>query len=301
MDIEVKHNFDAKNLTSFKVSGLIDNAYFPKSKEELIYLLKILDKPIVLGNCSNVLISSEGLKQDVIFTKNCNKIVFQSETVYAECGVKIQMASKLACENGLGGFEFMIGFPASIGGAVYMNASAHGQAISDYLVFAEVFDLKTKELLKLSKEDLKFDYRKSVCQDKKYIVISAEFVLRLGDKDEIQNRMEKNLEFRRSHQPSLALPNCGSVFKNPQNDSAGRLLDSAGAKILSVGGAKVWENHANFIINYNNATSKDILNLMLLMYNRVDDNFGIKLSPEVIYIGDKSEDEGKVWKILKQK
>ncbi len=301
MDIEVKHNFDAKNLTSFKVSGLIEKAYFPKSKEELIYLLKTIDNPIVLGNCSNVLISSEGLRQDVIFTKNCNNIEFRKDKVYTECGLKIQMASKLASENNLSGFEFMIGFPASIGGAVYMHASAQGQAISDNLICAEVFDLKKKEVLNLSKEDLKFEYRKSICQDKKYIVVSALFNLPQGDKEDIQNRMKSNLEFRRNHQPSLALPNCGSVFKNPQNDSAGRLLDSAGAKKLSCGGAKVWENHANFIINYNNATSKDILNLMLLMYNKVKENFGIILSPEVIYIGDKSEDEEKIWKILKQK
>lgn len=301
MDIEVKHNFDAKNLTSFKVSCIIENAYFPKSKEELIYLLKMLDNSVVLGNCSNVLISSEGLMQNVIFTKNCNKIEFDNEKVYAECGLKIQMASKLACENGLGGFEFMIGFPASIGGAVFMNASAQGQAISDYLLYAEVFDIKTKEVLKLSKDDLKFDYRKSICQDKNYIVLSAEFDLPKYDNTEIQNKMKCNLEFRRKHQPSLALPNCGSVFKNPQNDSAGRLLDKVGAKKLSVGGAKVWEHHANFIINYNNATSNDILNLMLLMYNKVDENFGIKLSPEVIYIGDKSTDEEKIWNILKQK
>lgn len=301
MNIEVKHNFDAKNLTSFKVSGLIENAYFPKSKEELLYILYSLEDPLILGNCSNVIISSEGLKQNVIFTKNCNNIEFNKQNVYAECGLKIQMASKLACENSLSGFEFMIGFPASIGGAVYMNASARGQAISDYLVCAEVFDLHSKELLKLSKEDLKFDYRKSVCQENNYIVLSAEFDLPLANKDEIQAKMNNNLDFRRNHQPSLALPNCGSVFKNPQNDSAGRLLDIVGAKELSFGGAKVWENHANFIINYNNATSNDILNLMLLMYNRVDENFGIKLSPEVIYIGDKSEDEEKIWKILKQK
>ena len=301
MDIEVKHNFDAKNLTSFKVCGLIENAYFPKSKEELLYLLNSVENPLVLGNCSNVLLSSYGVSRNVIFTKDCKNIGFNGQNVYAECGLKIQMASKLAYENSLSGFEFMIGFPASIGGAVYMNASAHGQSISDYLVCAEVFDLKSKELLKLSKEDLKFDYRKSVCQENNYIVLSAEFDLSLANKDEIQAKMNNNLDFRRNHQPSLALPNCGSVFKNPQNDSAGRLLDIVGAKELSFGGAKVWENHANFIINYNNASSNDILNLMLLMYNRVDEKFGIKLSPEVIYIGDKSVDEEKIWKILKQK
>ena len=113
--------------------------------------------------------------------------------------------------------------------------------------------------------------------------------------------MDFNLNFRKNHQPSLTLPNCGSVFKNPEGDSAGRLLDSIWAKDLTVGGAKDWENHANFIINYNNATSEDILNLMLLMYNKVKEKYEIKLNPEVVYLGNKSEIEEKIWKTLKQK
>ncbi|MBR1681212.1 FAD-binding protein, partial [bacterium] len=173
MNIEVRKNFNAKNLTSFKVSGNIEYAYFPKNTDELVYLLKTLETPVVLGNCSNILLSSYGYRGNIIFTQNCKKIEFNENKVYAECGLKIQMASKLACEHGLGGFEFMIGFPASIGGAVYMNASAKEQAVSDYLISATVFDNENKNILKLSKEDLNFDYRKSVCQTKKYTVLSA--------------------------------------------------------------------------------------------------------------------------------
>ena len=113
--------------------------------------------------------------------------------------------------------------------------------------------------------------------------------------------MDTNLAFRKNHQPSLAQPNCGSVFRNPEGNSAGKLLDSIGAKELTVGGAKVWENHANFIINHNNATSTDILNLMLLMYNKVKEVYSIDLKPELIYIGNKSKKEAEIWKILKQK
>lgn len=301
MDIEVKHNFNAKNLTTFKVCGEIENAYFPKNIEELIYLLETLEKPRILGNCSNVLISSSGYKGNIIFTTKCNKININKQEVEAECGVKIQMASKLVCESGLTGFEFMIGFPASIGGAVYMNASAHQQAISDFLISAKIFDLDNKQVLTLTKDDFKFDYRKSICQNKNYVILSAKFKLPYGEKLKIQDKMCSNLEFRHSHQPSLALPNCGSVFKNPLNNSAGKLLDEAGAKSFSFGGAKVWENHANFIINENNATSEDILNLMLLLYNNVKDVHNIKLVPEVIYIGNNSEKEENIWKILNQK
>ncbi len=301
MDIEVKHNFNAKNLTSFKVSGNIKNAYFPKSIDELLYLLKKLENPVVLGNCSNVLISSYGYNGDVIFTHKCNKITFDKNKVYAQCGAKIQMASKLACEHSLSGFEFMIGFPASIGGAVFMNASAHSQAISDCFLSADIFDLDKKEVLKLTKNEMQFDYRKSVCQNKNYVVLSAEFELVEDEKSKIQERMNNNLEFRKSHQPSLALPNCGSVFKNPINNSAGKLLDESGAKTFFVGGAKVWENHANFIINHNNATSEDILNLMILLYNKVKLTHHIELKPEVMYIGNNSSKEEKIWKILVQK
>lgn len=116
---------------------------------------------------------------------------------------------------------------------------------------------------------MEFEYRKSRCKRDKLIVLQAEFQLDTKPKEEIQQQMDENLAFRKSHQPSLALPNCGSIFKNPQGDSAGRLLDSVGAKDLKIGGARVWENHANFIVNDNNGTSSDILKLMFEMYTKV--------------------------------
>ena len=301
MPIEVKNDFDAKNLTTFKVSGLIKKAYFPQSIKELTKLLQEIQDPIVLGNCSNVLISSFGYDGNIIFTTKCKDIKFKNNRVYAECGLKGPMASKLAYEHSLSGFEFMIGFPGSIGGEIYMNASAKDQAISDNLIYAKIFDNKNKKILELSKEDLDFSYRHSICQDNNYTVLCAEFELKEENQNVIKSQMDYNLDFRHNHQPSLALPNCGSIFKNPENNSAGRLLDSIGAKNLSVGGAKVWENHANFIINYNNATSEDILNLMLLMYNKVDEGYNIKLCPEMIYIGNKSQKEAKIWKALNGK
>ena len=301
MPVKIINNFDAKNLTTFKISGLVKNAYFPENINELTELLRNLDNPIVLGNCSNVLISSEGYDGDVIFTRNCKEIKLNGSKIYAECGVKGQMASKFAFDNGLSGFEFMIGFPGTIGGEIYMNASANNQSISDYLECATVFDNENKNTLKLSKKELNFSYRNSICQTNDYKVLSAEFNLVNIDKRLIKEKMNSNLEFRKKHQPSLVLPNCGSVFKNPENSSAGMLIDSVDGKKLSVGGAKIWENHANFIINFNNATSKDILNLMLLVYNKVKNRHGIKLKPELVYIGNKSQNEEEIWKILQEK
>ena len=301
MNIEVYNDFNAKNLTTFKISGIIKRAYFPKNNEELVYLLKTIDNPLVLGNCSNVLISSYGVNRDVIFTKKCNNIDVLDDILSAECGVNGIMASKVAFENGLGGLEFMIGFPGSIGGEIYMNASAQNQCISDYLVCADIFDKSTKEVKNFSKEELKFTYRHSICQEKEYIVLSGTFMLPLTDKKIIKEKMDMNLKFRHEHQPSLKYPNCGSVFKNPPNTSAGKLLDEIGAKALRYGGAKVWEHHANFIINQNNASSSDILNLMLLMYNKVSEEKYITLKPEVIYIGSNSKEEENIWKILNTK
>lgn len=301
MNIEVYNDFNAKNLTTFKISGIIKRAYFPKNKDELVHLLKILDNPLVLGNCSNVLISSYGVNRDVIFTKKYNNIDVLDDILSVECGANGIMASKVASENGLGGLEFMIGFPGSIGGEIYMNASAQNQCISDYLVCADIFDKSTKMVKTLSKEDLNFSYRHSICQDKEYVVLSGTFMLPLTDKKIIKEKMDMNLKFRHEHQPSLKYPNCGSVFKNPENTSAGKLLDEIGAKTLTYGGAKVWENHANFIINQNNASSSDILNLMLLMYNKVNKEKHITLKPEVIYIGSNSKEEENIWKILNTK
>ena len=301
MNIEVYNDFNAKNLTTFKISGIIKRAYFPKNKDELVHLLKILDNPLVLGNCSNVLISSYGVNRDVIFTKKCNNIDVLDDILSVECGANGIMASKVASESGLGGLEFMIGFPGSIGGEIYMNASAQNQCISDYLVCADIFDKSTKMVKTLSKEDLNFSYRHSICQDKEYVILSGTFMLPLTDKKIIKEKMDMNLKFRHEHQPSLKYPNCGSVFKNPENTSAGKLLDEIGAKTLTYGGAKVWENHANFIINQNNASSSDILNLMLLMYNKVNKEKHITLKPEVIYIGSNSKEEENIWKILNTK
>ena len=191
----------------------------------------------------------------------------------------------------------MIGFPGSVGGEIYMNASANGQAISDTLICATCYS-KEKGIIKLSKEDLNFAYRTSRCETDNLVVLQGEFELEQKSKDEIKKQMEENLAFRKTHQPSLALPNCGSIFKNPEGDSAGRLLDEAGAKSFIFGGAKVWENHANFIINSNNASSEDVLNLMYKMYTEVKEKFEIELKPEVKYLGNKNIREVELCKIL---
>ena len=113
--------------------------------------------------------------------------------------------------------------------------------------------------------------------------------------------MNDNLKFRKAHQPLLSLPNCGSIFKNPDGDSAGRLLDSVGAKEMKCGGVRVWENHANFIVNDKNGTSTDVLNLMFQMYTKVKETYNIELKPEIVFLGGKNKKENEIWQILNRK
>lgn len=292
--------FEIKNLTTFKTGGKISEVFFPKSVEEFVQILEQNGNLPVFGNLSNTLISNDGFDGKIALTTKMNSIQIEGSKVVADCGVKGPKLSQEVCKAGLSGLEFMIGFPGSIGGEVFMNASANGQCISDKLTYVTCYSSE-KGIVKYSKDDMEFEYRKSRCKRDKLIVLQAEFQLDTKPKEEIQRQMDENLAFRKSHQPSLALPNCGSIFKNPQGDSAGRLLDSVGAKDLKIGGARVWENHANFIVNDNNGTSSDILELMFEMYTKVKKSYNIELEPEIIFLGGLNKKENEIWKILNKK
>lgn len=298
MEIEVKTNYPVENLTSFKIGGAVEKLYFPKNQQEFVYLLNTLNDPIIFGNWSNVLISSKGIRGNVISTAKLDKFEVKGTKIFADCGVKGPKLSQIALEHALSGFEFMIGFPGSVGGNIYMNASAHAQAISDVLLSVCVFDMETKEILNIEKKNLDFAYRTSILQKKPYILLSAEFELKKVAKENIEALLGRNLEFRKTHQPTLATPNAGSVFKNPENDSAGRLLEKVGAKEFEAGSAKVWQNHANFIINTGKATSGDILELMFKMYAAVEEKYTIKLNPEIKFFGEKTQREEEICNIM---
>lgn len=288
----IEEDYEIKNHTSFKIGGKIAKIYFPETVDEF---LQFAGLPVI-GNLSNTLVSSFGYGGEVISTAKLQNIEILGQKVIAGAGVKGPKLAQTVAEKGLSGLEFMIGFPGSVGGEVYMNAGAHGQEVSNSFRSAKIYD--GKDIKTLSKAEMDFSYRHSICQDKNYTVLEAEFALVQKNPDEIKKQMEDNLNFRRSHQPSLALPNCGSIFKNPEGYSAGRLLDECFVKGLKVGGAEVWENHANFIVNSNNATSSDVLSLMFMMQNRVKDKFDIVLKPEIKYLGD-NEEEVELCKLLK--
>ena len=283
-------DYDIKKMTSFKIGGKIARMYFPESVEEFVEIKEKESESFVAGNFSNILVSSDGYDGAVICTKKIDGIRIEGNRVLAGAGVRGTKLSKIVLENGLSGLEFMIAFPGSVGGEVFMNAGAHGQMIADVLRSARVY-CPEKGVISLTNADMQFSYRTSICQKLPYSVLEAEFALQPCAKNKIQEKMNENLSFRQNKQPSLTLPNCGSTFRNPEGDSAGRLLDEAGVKGLKIGGAYVWENHANFIINDGSATSLDILELMYEMYSRVKEKFNVELKPEVRYLGGKNEKE----------
>jgi len=301
LQVEFRENYELKKYNTYKIGGMVSKVWFPKTQQELVFLLKDLKDYVLLGNCSNILFSSNGYKGNVILTTEMRHYEINGSRIIADCGVKGPLLAQKTCDASLSGFEFMIGFPGSIGGEIYMNASCHGQAISDTLVRCCLFDKDKKEIVYKEKSEMGFGYRKSCLQDGKYILLGAEFELKKSNKEEIETLINRNLGFRKDVQPSLANPNAGSVFKNPENDSAGRLLDKAGVKSLEFENVKVWDKHANFIVNKGSATSVDVLELMVKMFTAVKENYRIELSPEIIFIGDKSKKEEELCKILYQK
>lgn len=300
MVINCEKNFDIKKLTSFKIGGRINEVFLPENIDEFSQILDENPDIKVFGNLSNTLISDDGYSGKIILTKNMNSIRIENNSIIADCGVKGPQLSQTACENNLAGLEFMIGFPGSVGGEVYMNASANSQAISDRLNYAICYS-KNEGIMKLYNKEMEFQYRSSRCQKENLVVLQACFELEYSDRFAIQKRMNENLNFRKVHQPSLVLPNCGSIFKNPAGDSAGRLLDSVGVKNMISGGVRVWENHANFIVNDRAGSSLDVLNLMFEMYSKVKENYGIELEPEIRFLGGNNKKENELCKILYKK
>ena len=304
--LEIKHydDFQLTNFNTLRIKSVARQFWIPDNYGEMISLFKKFknETPIVIGNGSNILFSSKGIEAPIIYTGNIKSTFILGNVVEVEAGLKAQTLSKLVYDKGLSGFEFLIGIPASVGGAVYMNAGAHGQTISDCLISAKVYDYKKNKTLILTKEELEFSYRHSILKEKPYILLSAKFELEKKDKAEIKTRMDENLIFRKNRQPNLALPNAGSVFKNPANSelSAGALIDKCGLRGFRVGDCEVYENHCNFIINKGLATSVDYTNIVFEIYSKVKEKFGVELTPEIIYIGKMTEDEEEKWKILKK-
>ncbi len=296
--MEIFENYDIKKESTFKIGGIIKKIAFPTSTDELVSLLKTHEYDCVLGNCSNILFSSDYIDKKIIITKNIREYSIDKNEIKVSSGTLGSEVSKECLKKNLTGFEFLIGFPGSFGGMIFMNASAHNQSIADNFIWAKVYDKETDEIKIFNKKEMDFNYRHTKLSDENYVLLEAMFKLSEGDYEKIKDTMDRNVEFRKTHQPSLKYGNAGSVFKNPPNDSAGRLLDLCEMKGQKEGGAMVYENHANFIINFNNATSLDVITLMYKMFSKVREKYTIVIKPEIKYIGNKGTEEYKLWEIM---
>ena len=225
-EIEHRINYNLKPFNTLRISSIADDVYLPKTIDEMTLLLANMDNPVIVGNGSNILFSSKGVKRPVIITKNLDKVNVNPPSIEAQTGVSTIRLSNMAFELGLSGFEFLIGLPATLGGAVAMNAAANAQAISDYFVSAKAYDTKEDKIVELAAPDMEFGYRTSIIKKNpgRYILLSAKFeLLRSDSYIAIKETMDKAVEKRKNTQPSLKEPNLGCAFKNPTDKNGQKL------------------------------------------------------------------------------
>lgn len=287
--IEYRLNEPMKLHTSFKIGGPADifiSVYGVKELSLAVRKLKELSLPyFVLGKGSNLLVSDKGIEGVVINTLPMNKVAVNGEEITAMCGATLASVCIAAAENSLTGLEFAFGIPGAVGGALYMNAGAYGGEMKQAVVSAEYINA-SGDVKHIAVKDMKLGYRTSIFETENMIITSVTFKLLKGDKEIIKAAMDDYLLRRKTKQP-LEFPSAGSTFKRPEGHFAGALIEKNNLKGVAVGGAKVSEKHAGFLINYDNATCNDVLSLMEKVADTVYKADSVRLSPEVIFVGRK--------------
>ena len=285
---EIELNAKMSEHIYFKVGGEVDILLNPSNVKQIKRTLQICNKNkipfYVIGNGSNLLVKDGGIKGVVIKLCNLKSIIRNGNEIKAESGALLRDVSAKAVQNSLTGFEFACGIPGSVGGAVFMNAGAYGGEINNVIKEAEVID-KDGNIMTLSKEELELGYRTSSVMKNGYIVLSAVFSLKSGEESKVKERVNE-LTMKREEKQPLEYPSAGSTFKRPEGYFAGKLIEDAGLKGFSIGGAAVSEKHSGFVINKGGATAKDILDLIAHIQSEVKKQFGVDLHPEVRIIGE---------------
>ena len=276
------------NHISFKVGGPCPLLIEPKNEKQLTDILKLIKETespyIILGNGTNVLVLDEGLEKIVVkIGDEMTELSLEGDDVICcSAGTKVVTLCKFALENSLSGLEFAYGIPGTCGGAVFMNAGAYGGEVKD--VISEITYLTPDlELKTMPVEEAKLSYRHSVFKENDCIVVSAKFKMKKAPQEEIKTAMNDYLSRRKDKQP-LEYPSAGSTFKRPDGYFAGALIEQCGLKGKSIGGAEISDKHAGFLINKNNATAKDILDLINFTQETVKKETGVTLEPEVIIL-----------------
>lgn len=290
LNCNVIYNEMLKNHTTFRIGGKCIALIEPKCVDDIIETIKICKennlKFFIIGNGSNLLVSDNGYNGVIIkLKKEFSKIEVCKNKIIAQSGAKLSEIFNASLNNSLSGFEFASGIPGTIGGAIYMNAGAYGSEMKDVVFGVEVLDIDNLKILKLSTEDLHFSYRKSVIQDKNFIVTKVIINLKNGDYKKIKELYEDLNERRNSKQP-MEFGSAGSTFKRPDGYFAAKLIEDSGLKGFSVNDAQVSIKHAGFVINRKNASCKDVLDLVNHIKKTVFEKFKVNLELEVRILED---------------
>ncbi len=283
--LRLEWNVPLAKYTTFHIGGLAECLISARSKEEVQLVLAFCrthQVPLhILGNGSNLLIDDNGVNGIVLYIgRRMQEITIQGTEIVADAGARLALVAREAAEAGLSGLEFAFGIPGTIGGGVIMNAGAYGGELSQVVTKVEAFDPEGQFHV-LEGDALCFGYRNSTLKTHGYIVTKVYMNCTEGDKEAILARMADLSEQRRSKQP-LEYPSAGSTFKRPQGYFAGQLIEQAGLKGYSIGGAQVSEKHAGFIINTDGATSRDVRSLIGFIKTAVFELFGVELEPEYV-------------------
>jgi UDP-N-acetylmuramate dehydrogenase len=285
----VKRNELLSQHTTMKIGGPADLFVEPSSLENIQKVMTFIKNHKLpwraIGRGSNLLVSDKGIEGVVIkLGSGLNHLSINDSSITVGGGHSLVSLSTLISKKGLSGLEFASGIPGSVGGAVYMNAGAHGSDISKILTRAHIL-FENGDIEWLSKDEMEFTYRTSVLQKTRPgIVLEAEFKLEKGDRTSIVSQMQKNKDYRKETQP-WNFPCAGSIFRNPLPNYAGKLIEDAGLKGFQIGGAKISEMHGNFIVNAGNATAKDVLDLIQHIKDKIQNLYGIKMETEVEIVG----------------
>jgi UDP-N-acetylmuramate dehydrogenase len=275
--------------TTFRIGGPADYFLMPQTREELRAILEVIrgaDVPyFILGNGSNLLVSDQGYRGIIIqLFRNFSGISVEGSKIRAAAGALLSTIASAARNSSLTGFEFAAGIPGTVGGACVMNAGAYGGEMKDVLEEVTVMT-REGEILTLPAKELEMGYRTSIIKTADYIVLEAVIALMPGEESAITDRMKELREQRVTKQP-LEYPSAGSTFKRPEGYFAGKLIMDAGLRGYQVGGAKVADKHCGFVINAGGATAADVTTLMRDVRERVREQFGVTLEPEVKFLGE---------------
>ncbi|HHX54304.1 MAG TPA: UDP-N-acetylmuramate dehydrogenase [Clostridiales bacterium] len=273
---------------TFRIGGPADMAVWPGDIEALSALVCAAENSgtryFICGSASNILFSDEGFRGAIIFTTKLKKICVSGNTIHAECGAPLSLLAMAAQRASLSGLEFAYGIPGSLGGAVFMNAGAYGGEMSQILISSEYLSPKSGKISSLSAAEHDFGYRHSLYMERDDIILSAVLELVPGDGDEIQRKMDENMDARRSKQP-LESPSAGSMFKRAPGHFTSALIDGAGLKGYKVGGAEVSSKHAGFVINTGDATAADVIALTEHISSVIFEKYGVEIEREVRTVG----------------